>query len=90
MNLCNSINTCNELYIKYVDRPLATAVVVLELHDPFRLVEVELDFMWPNEVLVEVRATSICATDGAVQHSKNPVPFPAVLGHEGACLHFTV
>ena len=67
---------------------LATALVVPELHSPFRLVEVTLDSLRPNEVLVELKATSICATDGAVQHGKIPMSFPVVLGHEGTYPRF--
>jgi aryl-alcohol dehydrogenase len=61
----------------------ATAIVVPKLHAPFQLVQVELDSLRPDEVLVQLKATSICATDGAVQHGKIPLAFPAVLGHEG-------
>ena len=61
----------------------AKALVVPELHAPFQLVDVELDSLRPDEVLVELTATSICATDPAVQHGKIPLNFPVVLGHEG-------
>jgi len=61
----------------------AKALVVPELHAPFQLVDVELESLQPNEVLVELAATSICATDPAVQHGKIPLSFPVVLGHEG-------
>jgi len=62
----------------------ATALVVPKLHAAFQPVEVELSSLYPDEVLVELKATSICATDRAVQHGKIPLAFPAVLGHEGA------
>lgn len=62
---------------------LARALVVPELRAPFQSVEVTLDSLRSDEVLVELKATSICATDGAVQHGKIPMQFPAVLGHEG-------
>jgi len=61
----------------------ATALIVHELNAPFQVETVELDTLRPNEVLVRLKATSICATDGAVQHGKFPIPFPAVFGHEG-------
>ena len=61
----------------------AKALVVPELHAPFQVVKVELDSLRPDEVLVELKATSICATDPAVQHGKIPLTFPVVLGHEG-------
>ncbi|KAE9369100.1 aryl-alcohol dehydrogenase [Stipitochalara longipes BDJ] len=63
---------------------VAKALVVPELHAPFQLVEIELDSLRADEVLVELKATSICATDPAVQHGKIPLKFPVVLGHEGA------
>lgn len=68
----------------------AKAIVVPELHAPFHLVEVELDSLRPDEVLVELKATSICATDPAVQHGKIPLKFPVVLGHEGMCAAFQI
>jgi aryl-alcohol dehydrogenase len=61
----------------------AQALVLPELHAPFQVLEVELDNLRPDEVLVEMKATSICATDPAVQHGKIPQAFPVVLGHEG-------
>jgi aryl-alcohol dehydrogenase len=61
----------------------ATALVVPELHAPFQLIKVELDHLRPHEVLVELKATSVCATDPAVQHGKIPLTFPVILGHEG-------
>jgi aryl-alcohol dehydrogenase len=61
----------------------AKALVLPELNAPFRLVDVELDSRHPDEVLVELKATSICATDPAVQRGKISLDFPAVLGHEG-------
>ncbi|KAK4987987.1 hypothetical protein LTR50_004206 [Elasticomyces elasticus] len=62
----------------------ATALIVPEIHAPFQVTEVQLDTLRPDEVLVELKATSICATDVAVQHGKIPLPFPIVVGHEGA------
>ncbi|EXJ80125.1 hypothetical protein A1O1_08267 [Capronia coronata CBS 617.96] len=62
----------------------ATALVVPELNAPFEMRTVELDELRPNEVLVDLKATSICHTDLAVQAGKIPMPFPVVLGHEGA------
>lgn len=61
----------------------AEALVVPEMHAPFLLEDVELDSLKPDEVLVQLKATSICATDGAVQRGKVPIQFPVVLGHEG-------
>ena len=50
---------------------------------PLALEEVELDAPRANEVLVRIVATGICNTDiGMLDHV--PLPWPAVLGHEGA------
>ena len=61
----------------------ATALVVREQQDLFRPTTVELDNLQSGEVLVELKATGICQTDLVVQSGKIPIPFPAVLGHEG-------
>lgn len=46
----------------------------------------EIDLAPPkvNEVLVEVVATGVCATDGGANAGHMGVPFPIVLGHEAA------
>lgn len=62
---------------------MATALIVPKIHAPFQVTKVQLDTLRPDEVLVELKATSICATDVAVQHGKIPLPFPIVVGHEG-------
>jgi Zn-dependent alcohol dehydrogenase len=62
---------------------IATALVVYEKGGPFTETTVQLSPLRTDEVLVDLRATSICHTDLAVQHGKIPMPFPAVLGHEG-------
>lgn len=61
----------------------ATAFIVPEKGSPFQPTPVELDALQSREVLVELKATGICQTDLAVQSGKLPIPFPAVLGHEG-------
>jgi len=61
----------------------AIALIVPEKHAPFQVTEVQLDYLRPDEISVELKATSICATDVAVQHGKIPLPFPIVVGHEG-------
>ncbi|GKZ67107.1 NAD/NADP dependent alcohol dehydrogenase [Aspergillus niger] len=62
----------------------ATAFVVPEKQASFQSKTVELDALQSGEVLVELKATGICQTDLVVQSGKIPVPFPAILGHEGA------
>ncbi|GAB2468592.1 NAD(P)-dependent alcohol dehydrogenase [Streptomyces incanus] len=61
-----------------------TAAVVEELGAPFTLVELELDEPGPGEALVRIVATGICHTDEITRHGDLPMPFPGVLGHEGA------
>jgi len=61
-----------------------TAAVTEEKGAPFRLQELELGELRPDEVLVEVAAAGICHTDLICRDQWYPVPLPAVLGHEGA------
>lgn len=61
----------------------AKAFIVPEKQAPFQSNTVELDVLQSGEVLVELKATGICQTDLVVQSGKIPVPFPAILGHEG-------
>jgi aryl-alcohol dehydrogenase len=61
-----------------------TAAVTEEKGAPFTLQEVELGELRPDEVLVEVAAAGICHTDLICRDQWYPVPFPSVLGHEGA------
>jgi len=61
-----------------------TAAVVRDAGGPFELETVELDDPRPDEVLVDVRAVGVCHTDLSVRAGDHPVPFPAVLGHEGS------
>ncbi|RFS83108.1 NAD(P)-dependent alcohol dehydrogenase [Actinomadura spongiicola] len=61
-----------------------SAAVVDELGGPFRVEELELDEPGPGEALVRVVASGICHTDEITRHGDLPMPFPGVLGHEGA------
>jgi aryl-alcohol dehydrogenase len=61
-----------------------TAAVIEEQHAPFTLAELELDAPGPGEALVRVVATGICHTDEITRHGELPMPYPGVLGHEGA------
>jgi aryl-alcohol dehydrogenase len=63
---------------------LALAAVLEEKDAPFLLKEVELEDPRPDEVLVRMVATGICATDAHVKSQSMPTPLPVILGHEGA------
>ena len=60
------------------------AAVAVEAGKPLEIMEVDLDGPRAGEVLVEIMATGICHTDEITRHGDLPMPFPAVLGHEGA------
>ncbi|GAA0939916.1 alcohol dehydrogenase catalytic domain-containing protein [Pseudonocardia zijingensis] len=58
---------------------------VLETQDgPFEFRDIEIEDPRPDEVLVRVVATGICATDAHVRAQRMATPLPVVLGHEGA------
>lgn len=59
------------------------AVVVKELNQ-FAVEQVTLDPPKAGEVLVKMKATGVCHSDLSVINGTIPLPFPAVLGHEGA------
>ncbi|MEU4163110.1 NAD(P)-dependent alcohol dehydrogenase [Actinoplanes sp. NPDC026670] len=61
-----------------------TAAVVDALDGPFRVTELDLDEPGPGEALVRIVAAGICHTDAITRHGDLPMPFPSVLGHEGA------
>jgi aryl-alcohol dehydrogenase len=63
---------------------LARAAVLAYQSAPFEVMDVELREPEAGEVLVEVRAAGMCHTDLAVRTPAYPLPFPLVLGHEGA------
>jgi len=54
--------------------------VVTDGQGGVEVVDIEVDDPGPGEVLVEIRASGVCHTD----HDLIGVPFPFVLGHEGA------
>jgi alcohol dehydrogenase len=51
---------------------------------PLRVQEVELDPPGPGEVLVRIRAASLCHSDLSVINGDRPRVMPMVLGHESA------
>lgn len=61
------------------------AYVVHDADQPFKLETVVLDEMQPNELLVDMEYSGICATDIGFQKGKIKLcPYPAIFGHEGA------
>lgn len=59
------------------------AAVAHANRQPLALEQVDLDGPQANEVLVRITATGICQTDISILNYV-PLPWPAVLGHEGA------
>jgi aryl-alcohol dehydrogenase len=60
------------------------AAIVHEKGGKFSFEEVDLREPNGDEVLVKIIASGICHTDEAARNAEIPVPFPIVLGHEGA------
>jgi S-(hydroxymethyl)glutathione dehydrogenase / alcohol dehydrogenase len=61
------------------------AAVAIAAGKPLEIAEVDLDGPNDGEVLVEIKATSICHTDEFTLSGADPEGlFPAILGHEGA------
>lgn len=61
----------------------ARAAVIEQKDGPFIMRDVTLEAPRPDEVLVRMVATGICATDAHVRRQLMPSPLPAILGHEG-------
>ncbi|WP_375483977.1 alcohol dehydrogenase catalytic domain-containing protein [uncultured Mycobacterium sp.] len=53
-------------------------------HQPYKVVDIELDKPKEREVLVELTASGLCHTDDHLVTGDMPVPLPMVAGHEGA------
>lgn len=64
----------------------ARAAVIERKDASFVMQDVTLETPRPDEVLVRMVATGICATDAHVRQQLMPTPLPAILGHEGAGL----
>lgn len=59
--------------------------VVHDANESFKLEQINLSSMQPNEVLIEMQYSGICHTDLVFQQGQIRVcPYPAILGHEGA------
>ncbi len=61
-----------------------TAAVVPARSAPFEIDTLDLTDPRPDELLVEVVASGLCATDLHGRDGYYPMPYPAVFGHEGA------
>jgi aryl-alcohol dehydrogenase len=61
-----------------------TAAVVHERSGPFNVEQVDLCDPRADELLVEVIASGMCATDMHGRDAYYPTIFPKVFGHEGA------
>lgn len=60
------------------------ALVVEDKDAPFEEHELELEEPARGEALVRIVAAGVCHTDAITRAGDMPMPFPAVLGHEGA------
>jgi len=60
------------------------AAVARQVNAPLSLEEIEMEEPRDSEILVRVVAAGICHTDLVVRDGQIAVPFPVVLGHEGA------
>ncbi|MBW8269630.1 Zn-dependent alcohol dehydrogenase [Caldovatus aquaticus] len=62
----------------------ARAAVLREIGRPLRIEEIAVGPLMPGDVLVRIRAASLCHTDLEAIEGQLPVRLPAVLGHEAA------
>lgn len=60
------------------------AAVVERSGDPFRFERLAMDPPGPGQVRVRIHACGICHTDMVMRDGALPIPFPVILGHEGA------
>jgi S-(hydroxymethyl)glutathione dehydrogenase / alcohol dehydrogenase len=60
----------------------STAALITEIAKPFEIGEVEVDTPIRDEVLVEVKASSLCHSDLHLAHNDYGLPLPILLGHE--------
>src|SRR3954469_1182353 len=61
-----------------------TAAMVPARAAPFQIETLDLTDPRPDELLVEVAASGLCATDLHGRDGYYSMPYPAVYGHEGA------
>jgi len=63
---------------------IVEAAVVEQAGGRFHLSRLSIDPPGPTQVRVRVKACGVCHTDMVMRDGALPVPFPGVLGHEGA------
>lgn len=64
--------------------PTARAAVLRQIGAPMAIERLEVGPLAPGDVLVRIRAASLCHTDLEAIEGALSVPLPAVLGHEAA------
>ena len=67
-----------------MQRVRAKAAIVETPGASFEITSVTIDPPGPGQVLVEIHACGVCHTDMVMRDGALPVPFPSILGHEGA------
>ncbi len=67
-----------------------SAAVVFEKNGPFSIEQVDLSEPRADELLVEIAASGMCATDLHGRDAYYPTKFPKIFGHEGAGIVRTV
>ncbi|ASY46284.1 MAG: NAD(P)-dependent alcohol dehydrogenase [Sphingobium sp.] len=60
------------------------AAVVEGAGNPFRFEKLAMDAPGPGQIRVRLHACGICHTDMVMRDGALPIPFPVILGHEGA------
>ncbi|KAG8518364.1 Alcohol dehydrogenase E chain, partial [Galemys pyrenaicus] len=60
------------------------AAVAWTARAPLSIEEVEVDPPKAGEVRIKILSSGICGTDMHILEGRNKVPFPVILGHEGA------
>jgi len=61
------------------------AAVLMELNKDLEIRDdVEVCDLGPRDVRVQIKSSGVCHSDLSVQNGTIPMPFPVVLGHEGA------
>jgi S-(hydroxymethyl)glutathione dehydrogenase/alcohol dehydrogenase len=60
------------------------AAVLYEVHEPLRVVSLDMDDPKAGEVRVRIGAAGICLSDHHIMEGTGTAPRPVVLGHEGS------